>query len=243
MSVDQFLFAGIACLLMGISKAGLKGLGVIVVIFMALAFDAKASTGVLMPLLIGADLIAIYTYREDVNWRTLWMMVPWIIIGVLIAVFVGDNISAALFKKVMAGIVAMGAFLMLWTKRLKWTDISVPKPVTVVIGLIVGFTTMLGNLAGPFSDLYFIAGRFPKDHFIATTAWLFFFINIFKLPFHIFVWETIDMTTLQYDVLLLPIVAIGFLVGYRLVKLFNNESFHYYVIGMTLLGGLFMLFQ
>ena len=60
------------------------------------------------------------------------------------------------------------------------------------MGLLAGFTTMIGNLAGAFSNIYFLAMRLPKNNFIGTAAWLFFLINSFKVPFHIWSWETIN---------------------------------------------------
>ena len=64
------------------------------------------------------------------------------------------------------------------------------------MGLLSGFTSMIGNLAGSFADIYFLAMRLPKNEFIGTAAWLFFIINVFKLPFHIFIWKIVTFETL-----------------------------------------------
>ncbi len=243
MTPEQITYALISCLLMGISKSGLKGLGVLVVLFMAWAFEAKASTGILLPLLIGADVLAVGMYRKNVVWGTFFRLVPFMVIGVFIATLVGDRISEELFKRVMALIVVIGALLMLFMDRLNWSEMSIPRPVTVLIGLVIGFTTMLGNLAGPFTNLYFLAGNFSKDRYIATTAMLFFVINLFKVPFHIFVWDTINLESLKYDFYFFPVVLMGFAIGYRILRYFNNDTFRKYVIGMTIIGGIIMLLR
>jgi hypothetical protein len=67
---------------------------------------------------------------------------------------------------------------------------------------MAGITTMLGNLAGAFSNLYFLAMRLPKNHFIGTSAWLFLVINLFKLPFQVLYWKNITISSLQTDLVL-----------------------------------------
>jgi hypothetical protein len=83
----------------------------------------------------------------------------------------------------------------------------------VSTGLSAGFTTMLGNLAGAFANLYFLAMRMPKNNFIGTAAWLFLCMNLFKLPFQVFYWKNITTQSLQTDLVLIPTLAIGFWAG------------------------------
>jgi len=104
------------------------------------------------------------------------------------------------------------------------------------IGLLAGFTSMIGNLAGPFSSIYFLAMRLPKNEFIGTAAWLFFAINVFKLPFHIFVWETVTFKSLSLNLLLIPAVVLGFYIGVKLVKFINNEQYRKFILIVTAIG-------
>ena len=102
---------------------------------------------------------------------------------------------------------------------------------------------MIGNLAGPVSNIYFLAMRFPKNEFIGTAAWLFFIINVFKLPFHIFVWGTVTKQTLVLNFTLIPIVIIGFFTGTYLVKRISNANYRNFILTSTAIGGLIMLFR
>ena len=108
---------------------------------------------------------------------------------------------------------------------------------------LAGFTTMIGNLAGPVSNIYFLAMRLPKNEFIGTAAWLFFIINVFKLPFHIFVWETVSMETLVLNSVMIPAMVIGFLIGVRIVKMISNINYRRFILFVTALGGLILLFR
>jgi hypothetical protein len=109
------------------------------------------------------------------------------------------------------------------------------------MGLLAGISTMIGNLAGPFADLYFLAMRLPKQNFIGTAAWLFFIVNIFKLPFHIFVWGTITAHTLLIDLWLLPVVAAGLLSGVWMVSRIHDLRYRKIVIALTGIGALLIL--
>ena len=100
---------------------------------------------------------------------------------------------------------------------------------------------MIGNMAGPIMALYLLAMRFPKNEFIGTGAWFFLCINIMKLPFHIFVWQTINLNTLGFDLIMIPAIAIGALFGIKLVKKVPERGFRYFVIFVTFLGAVGMV--
>jgi uncharacterized membrane protein YfcA len=102
---------------------------------------------------------------------------------------------------------------------------------------------MVGNLAGAFTNIYFLAMKFPKRKFIGTAAWLFFFINLFKLPFHIWAWETISKESLKENLLLAPFVILGFFIGLKLIEKVSNQFFIRYILVMTLLGAVLIWFK
>jgi uncharacterized membrane protein YfcA len=111
------------------------------------------------------------------------------------------------------------------------------------MGLISGFTTMLGNLAGAFSNIYFLAMRMPKNHFIGTAAWVFLVVNFFKLPFQVFYWKNITPSTLQTDLFLLPALIAGFWAGVKIVSGIKEESYRKIVIALTLVGAVFIFLK
>lgn len=232
-----------AAFVVGFSKSGFKGIGFLFVTLMALSYGSKPSTGILLPLLILADTIAIIYYRKDVDWSTLVKIIPPMIIGVLIGVMVGEELSVEVFRYFMATIILFSGIMMALAFKFQKDRIPQGRWFAWAMGLAAGFATMIGNLAGPFANLYFLAMRFEKKAFIGTAAWLFFFINIFKLPFHICIWETVTVYTLTENVKMIPFVIIGFFVGARLIRFFSNELFAKYIMVMTILGGLLILLK
>ncbi len=227
--------------ILGLAKGGIKGIGVIIVLLLALAFESKASTGIMMPLLIAGDIFAVIFYHRHTQWIHLRRLLPWMLVGVLIGVWFGNELDEARFKQWMAILILSSTALMLWGEFSK--NLNVPRhgAFGAIMGLLAGLATMIGNLAGPFADLYFLAMQLPKNHFIGTAAWLFFIVNLFKLPFHIFVWHTITAKSLLVDLWLLPAVAVGLLCGVALVSRLQDLRYRKVVIVLTALGALLIL--
>ena len=229
-----FIFSG--AFIIGLAKAGLKGIDMLNVTLMALVFGGKASTGIVLPLLCAGDIAAVIYYNRHAQWKHFWKLVPWMAVGILAGVVAGKDLNETVFRKVMALIIIVTVALMLLLEIKK--DIKVPTNGLFVAttGLAAGFTTMLGNLAGAFSNIYFLAMRMPKNDFIGTAAWVFLVINLFKLPFQAVYWKNINAISLQTDLLLLPALAVGFWAGIKLVNRIKDEHYGKVVIVLTLIG-------
>src|SRR5271170_6667529 len=68
----------------GLNKGGLTGLGILPVLLFAVVFDARQSTGFVLPLLIVGDVCAIITYRHVVIWKIFWTLLPPALTGVVL---------------------------------------------------------------------------------------------------------------------------------------------------------------
>ena len=242
-SLTSWILASAAAFVIGLSKAGIKGIAVINVTFMALAFGAKESTGLVVPLLVLADIFAVIYYNRHTQWKYVYKVLPWMILGVLIGAYVGKDLPESLFKIGMSLIILITVFMMYWWDRQKTKTVPTHWAFASTIGVVAGITTMVGNLAGAFSNIYFLAMRLPKNHFIGTAAWLFLIINIIKLPFHIFVWETISEETIILNIKLLPAILLGFLVGIKIIKLIKEAFFRKMILVLTALGAILIMFQ
>jgi len=238
-----FIIALGASLLLGIAKSGIKGLAVLIVTGLVLVYGAKESTGILMPLLICGDILAVIYYKRHVKWIYLVKLLPWMVLGVLIGVVFGKDLPEELFKSGMAIIILLSVIMMYYWERKKDQKVPTHWGFAALMGMMAGFTTMVGNLAGAFSNIYFLAIKLPKNEFIGTAAWLFFIINLFKVPFHIWSWGTINWASFQISMSLVPAVIAGFGLGVFLVKKINNDKYRKLILILTGLGGLAILLQ
>lgn len=242
-SVLDWILLSLAAFFIGLSKAGLKGIDMLNITIMALVLGSKASTGVVLPLLCFADLMAVKYYHRHAQWNHFWKLIPWMAVGVLIGVFIGQDMDEAVFRKIMAVIIIVTVIIMLYMEMRKTIVIPSNKLFVSSMGLVSGLTTMLGNLAGAFSNVYFLAMRLPKNDFIGTAAWVFLAVNYFKLPFQIFFWKNIDTSTLKTDLILLPSLITGFLIGIKVVAAIKDDSYRKIIIVLTFIGALFIFLK
>jgi len=240
-STSEWVFILIASFIIGLSKAGLKGIDMLSVTLMAFVFGSKSSTGIVLPLLCMADIAAVAYYNRHAQWKHFWKLVPWMMMGILLGVFLGKDMNEAVFRKIMAVIILITIVIVLWMEYRKSTNVPHHPLFAASTGLAAGFTTMLGNLAGAFANLYFLAMRMTKNDFIGTAAWIFLFMNLFKLPFQVFYWKNITSQSLQVDAVLVPTLALGFWLGLKLVGRIRDEQYRKLVILLTLIGSVMML--
>ena len=242
-SVTAWLFATTAAFVVGLSKAGIKGISILNVTLMALAFEAKASTGLVVPLLIVGDIIAVVYYHRHANWWYIVRFLPWMIVGILLGVYAGNDLDEEVFKIYMAIIILVSVGMMYWWDRRKSVTVPTHWAFAGLVGSLAGVTTLSGNLGGPFSNLYFLAMRVRKNEFIGTAAWLFLIINLIKLPFHIFVWETVNANTLLFNLKLVPGILLGMLVGVRLIKIIQDDFYRKMILVLTALGAVMIMIR
>lgn len=235
-SIIDLLLVFSGAFILGLAKAGLRGIDMLNVTLMALVFGGKASTGIVLPLLCVADIAAVLYYHRHAQWKHFWKLVPWMAAGILIGVFAGKDMNEAVFRKLMAVIIILTVIIMMVMELIKSENVPSHPLFAASTGIAAGITTMLGNLAGAFSNLYFLAMRLPKNDFIGTSSWLFLVINLFKLPFQVLYWKNITPSSLQTDLLLLPALALGFLSGLKIVKQIKDQHYRKMVILLTLIG-------
>jgi uncharacterized membrane protein YfcA len=236
-----FLFLVVA-LVVGMAKAGLSGIGLAIVPAMALIFGAKESTGVLLPMLITADVMAVVYYRRHAVWKHIIRIMPWVAIGIFIALMTGNIINDNQFKVVMVTVVWSMLILTVLNDIRKTDGEKIPENhlFAFLMGLTGGFATMIGNSAGPVFTLYFLAMRLPKKEFIGTGAWLYLIMNTGKLPLQAFVWKTITINSLTLNLVAIPVIAAGIFLGIYIVKLFPEKVYRYFIIATTLITSIFL---
>ena len=241
MSLLDIILVIIAGILVGASKAGLKGIGIITVALMVMVFGAKQSTGVLLPLLIIGDILAVIYYKRHVKWVYLRKFLPSMIAGILLAVWIGKDLPEEMFKRWMGGVIMISVIIMFWWDFKGKASMPNNWLFSGSAGVAAGFATMIGNLAGAFANMFFLATRLPKNEIIGTSAWLFFIINVFKMPFHIYSWQTIDLDTLKIDLIFAPSIFFGFWIGMRIVSYINERYYRYFLLGATAAGAITIL--
>lgn len=235
------MLLGLSGLLIGMSKTGISGVGLMVVPILANAFGGRPSVGLLLPILIFADVFAVTWYNRHAQWKYILRLLPWAVAGIITATIVGKNISDQTFNRLLAAMVIGGITILLW-RDLRSDKIKIPQSKWFAggTGLLGGFATMIGNAAGPVMALYLLSMRLPKNSYIGTGAWFFFIVNISKVPLHVWSWKTITVDSFLLDVMMIPAIAAGAFLGIWLVRLLPEKFYRILVIVTTLLSALLL---
>ena len=236
----QWLIVLLCALLVGMAKTGLSGVGLMVVPILASVFGGRPSVGLLLPILVFADVFAVSYYNRHAEWKYILRLLPWALIGVGAGVLVGQVISDIVFNRLLAVVILTGIVLMILQDMRKKASIPDYWWFAMGLGLLGGFSTMIGNAAGPILALYLLSMRLPKNIYIGTGAWFFFIVNVFKVPFHVGIWKTITVQSLLFDVLMIPAIALGALLGIWLVKFFPEKAYRIFIIATTLFSALLL---
>ena len=226
----------------GMAKTGVHGISMFAVPLLAIIFGGKASSGIMLPMLIMADLFAVNYYHRHANWQYLIKLFPSAALGVVIGTWLGNVIDDQVFRTVMSVIIFASLAIMLWMEKADKAAIPDYLWFALLMGLLGGITTMVGNLAGSVMALYLLSMRLPKNVYIGTAAWFFLVINVFKLPFHIFSWQSIDFNSFWLNLICLLFIALGAWSGIVIVKKIPEQHYRWLVIGMTAAAAILMLF-
>jgi uncharacterized membrane protein YfcA len=241
LSLTQWMVLVGCGLLIGCAKAGIAGTGLMIVPIMAHVFGGKPSTGLVLPMLILADVFAVRYYHRHAAWKHIVRLIPWAVAGILVGVVVGGQVSDVAFKQIMAVLIFLGIGIMIWRDVRKTASVPRGHWFAPTTGSAGGFATMMGNAAGPIMSLYLLAMRLPKLNFIGTAAWFFFLVNCFKVPFHVFFWKTIRWETLAINLTMAPAIIAGVFLGIRIVKLIPETAYRILVIVTTMVSALLLL--
>jgi uncharacterized membrane protein YfcA len=244
-SPAQWAIAALGAFIVGLSKTGIGGLGILFAALFVLVFpNAKQATGFVVPLLIFGDVVAVLSYRSHAQWRFVWKLFPSTAVGVILGFLALGRISNPAARILVGAIICTLAVLSFWLRhRQRSTD----EPAQILrwlfaplIGTVAGFLTLIANAAGPVMASYFVSMRLPKMQYAGTTAVFFLLLNLFKVPFVVHL-GLLTAHSFAINLILLPMVLLGALVGRWLLVRVDQDLFSNLVLGLSALAGILML--
>jgi uncharacterized membrane protein YfcA len=213
--------------MVGITKTGIPGMGILVVPLMAGVLPARSSVGVLLGILILADLFAAGYHRHNARWRHILLLLPPAFAGIVAGYFGLKEVDDELLKPIIGGIVLAMLGINYWRTRTKGRDAPVPTQwwFAVGLGFLAGITTMMANAAGPIMIIYLLAMKLPKIEFVGTGAWFFFVINWLKAPFSAKL-NLMTAASVKLDLMMLPFIGLGAVIGIFFLKRIPQKAFN-----------------
>lgn len=237
----QWAFAVLGALLVGISKTGIAGLGLLFVVIFTQIMPAKQATGIVLPLLCFGDLIAVASYRQHTQWRFLWKLFPWTAGGVLIGFFALGRIDDHQ-TKVLIGVIILCLLAVHLARRQGAVKEEEQHAwwFAPTIGVLAGFTTLVANAAGPLMVIYLLAMRLPKMEFVGTGAVFFMLLNLFKVPFMVNL-GLINAASFSINLWLAPAVFLGAWVGRKILVKLDQRLFENLALALSAAAGVKLL--
>jgi hypothetical protein len=237
--------AVVAALLVGFTKTGVPGLALLFAPMMANIFGAKPSTGVVLPLLLFGDLFALAYYRQHARWGIILRLLPWVLAGISLGYLALDRLADAQVGLLLGGLV----FGLLGLKVAQdhggaWLEEHLPQQwwFSAICGVLAGFTTMVGNMAGAIMSIYLMSMGLKKHGFMGTGAWFYFIVNSIKIPLSASL-GLIGWASLGFDLKVVPLVVLGALAGPFAFRAIPQKWFERLVLVLASLAALRLLYR
>lgn len=247
-AMDLF-WIGLSLFLLGMSKGGFPvgsiALPLMILIWPQEQESARAAVSFMLPMLCAMDLVAILFYRRQIQWRRLLPLVPGTLLGVAVgsALFVSSDgaLLSVSDRALKLSVGVLGVLFVVnyaareWVLR-KRADRTMPGLAeSSAFGLGAGLTSTLAHAAGPLISMYLLPQRLPKLQFAGTLVAYFWALNLVKMiPFALL--GRIEQANLLLGATLLPVIPLGVLSGYLLVRLLRDKhyiAFIYIVLFVT----------
>ncbi|MEQ8601243.1 MAG: sulfite exporter TauE/SafE family protein [Devosia sp.] len=218
--------AVIAVLVVGLSKAGLLGgLGVVGVPLLTLVMAPREAAGMMLPVLLCMDAVAIWMYRKECDWSLIRIMLPGAAVGTLLGWALWAVVSDAAVL-LMVGVVTLLFVLdAILPLRKKLEGLPPSKPWGVFWGSVAGFTSFISHTGGPPFQIYTLPRRLPPAVYAGTTAFFFAIVNTAKLVPYYFLGQ-LNAQNLTLSAALAPVGLVGVFIGVYLVRRIDAKLFY-----------------
>ncbi|MGJ9459838.1 sulfite exporter TauE/SafE family protein [Oceanobacillus sp. CF4.6] len=244
LTIMEWLIVILCAIFIGFSKSGLPNMIILVVTVLTFIFPAKESVGILLPMLLVGDIFAVTYYRRNVIWKHLIKLIPWVLIGILSGYFVLSQASSDQLKPLI-GIIVLTMIVLQLTRQKFGERFNQLLPTSLwfvaLMGILGGFTTIVGNAAGAVMTIYLLVKGLSKEDFVGTAAWFFLFVNVIKFPFYVQL-GLINQASLTFNLWMLPAIIAGVFIGIKILPLIPRKVFQRLVLGLAALGGINLLF-
>jgi uncharacterized membrane protein YfcA len=224
LDVAFFLLAGLAALLVGLSKGGLSMAGALGTPLLAMVMSPVKAAALLLPIFVVSDWFGLYAYRREFDRRNLMILIPAGIAGIGIG-WLSSAVVSDRMVGLLIGVIGIAFCLNAWRLR---HHPPPPRPADIPRGLfwgaIAGFTSFVSHSGGPPYQVYVLPQKLSKTVFAGTTTITFAAINLVKLlPY----WQLgqLDLANLKISLLLMPIAVAGTFIGVWLVRIIPQRTF------------------
>jgi uncharacterized protein len=252
----------------GITKSGFgSGVGLMIVPMTAIALGhipgrgSEAALGLLLPLLIAGDLIAVWQYfhlffpKESTDPLALHLQARRVIIRLMPGTLVGVTLGSILLWLISTRGDLVGALIRIeigcesiLLVGLHWWRVYrgvqhrlLPEPLrSHLTGSFAAVSSTMAHAAGPIVAMYLVPLRLDRQLYVGTSAAYFFILNSAKLPGY-YLNGQFAHAEFSFTARFLPLVVVGAILGRWLNRRISDKIFTRIVYIVTFALGWYIL--
>lgn len=246
MSVDPAVFymmLAFVAFLIGLAKGGFGGmLGSLATPLLALVMPADQVIGLVLPILMVADLFAVAMHWRRWQGRLILLLLPGAIVGVTIGTLFITNAPTEALRLALGVIVLTFAVFKLFEKRVMKNLQYVAKNWHgLLAGTVTGFSSALAHTGAPPVSIYLLTQQVAPQVFIGTSVLFFFILNWIKVPYYLYA-DLFDFERILKIFWVLPVVLAGAFYGRWLSDRFKKETFEKVIVGFLIVAAIMLIF-
>lgn len=237
-----FAVTALVAFLIGLAKGGFGGVaGALATPLMALVLPNEPVIGTLLPVLIFADIFAVWFHWMHWNWRLILLLLPGAVLGVTIGTWFITSSPTQALRQALGIIVIIFVIYKLVEKRLMaviryenrdWHGI--------IAGIVTGFSSALAHIGSPPISIYLLQQKVEPRVFIATSALFFAILNLIKVPYYIYA-DLFDLHRIWQIAWMAPVVPLGVWVGKTAASRIDARTFEIIIVVILAAIGILLL--
>jgi hypothetical protein len=229
--------------LVSVSKGGLGGMaGTLSAPLMSLVMPVNEVLGLLLPIMLLADVFSIIFHWKKWNKRLVWLLLPGAVIGVTIGTYFIVNVSAQVLKIGLAVISLLFVIYKIFEKKLIGSaNYKEQNWHGWLAGSTAGFTSAIAHSGVPPISIYLMLHNVTPQVFIATSVLFYAILNWVKVPYYFFT-DLFDFKLMGQTSWVLPIVPFGVWFGRWLALKVPKQVFDNIILVLLVITAFILLF-
>ena len=239
MTLTAYLVAAFAGVLTGISKSGFAGgLGILGVPLVAVFMSPQAAAVLLLPILIGIDVLSVWRYRAAWSIHTILSLLPGAMLGIVLGMVSFSDLDPDILR-LGIGLMALG-FVGIHLRRGRDPVLADARPNGLKVffaSALSGFAGFVAHAGGPPIKGALLAMRFNKTAFVATNSIFFFTLNVAKGIGYASL-GLFSSDGLLNSLLLVPFLFLGVWLGFALHARVSQQRFVQLAYALLAMAGI-----
>lgn len=238
------LVIALAGCLIGLSKGGLGGPVPVSLTapLLSMIMPVPQAVGLVLPLLIFADVFALRAYWKDWDMHQVKLMMPAGILGVVMGVLLLATLDDLTLRRILGIFTMIAVIYKLTSDMLKSIKYEPRNWHGWLAGWASGFGSAIANVGAPPFTAYMLLQNVTPTSFIGTTTLFFAIINLLKVPGFLGA-DVIDVQQLISIAWVLPLIPLNVWIGRKFVDWVNPRVFEWIMLVLLAWASLTLLFS